>query len=333
MSIHHPRIQLNVLPADCGDCIHLRFQSSDAWHNVIIDSGPAVAAGIFRNLLKQIYDHKEVVDLLCFSHIDNDHIKGAAHIMTSAGFNPCIVRQIWLNVPDGAMPPKRSSGSYRPKTVFAANHLLQAIVNHGISCKTRITAGDKITIGDACICAVLPTPKRLGLYYLDWEKSSPKTAYRPKSVRPDSSPTNGSSIALLCTIGTHRILLTGDAFPEDLVAVGMEHAGVHGFSVVKLPHHGSDANLTLEMLSALKTQELIISTKETAYHPGKNAMKNISAYAADCGGVTLYGNYYWPRYSSGVPNVSIINPQNEVILTKDRIEVFSDANSILPFSQ
>lgn len=326
-----PRVQLNILPVGQGDCLHLRFRSSDGWHNVIVDSGPAGTSKAFRLLLEQIKGHGEAVDLLCFSHIDDDHIKGAEKEFVSAKFDPTLIHQIWMNVPAGAIPEKTETGSFVPKTVETALKLLKPIVNHDIPFTSVVTAGMELTIGDACLEVVLPTPDRLMAYYEKWKKDA--AIFRGKSVKKDTSETNGSSIALLCTIGTHRLLLVGDAFAEDLVCVGKHHAGKHGFSIVKLPHHGSDSNTNVEMLESLKTQELIISTSQTPHRPGKTAMKAISDYGTKTGGVTVYGNSNWSRFASGVPAVTIIHPQDKPVMTKDGIEVYSDGSSEQLFAE
>ena len=333
MELSESRIQLNILPADKGDCIHLRFQSNDGWHNIIVDSGPAAAAGVFRTLLKQISAHGEKVDLLCFSHIDDDHIKGATRVMASPGFDPSAIQQIWLNVPEGSMPEKREHEIFSPKSVSTANHLLQSIVNHGIRCETLLVTGKEIRMGNATISVALPTPERLQDYYKEWERQTPKALYQPQATHRDTSPTNGSSITLVCSIGNRSILLAGDAFPDDLESVGNQYAKTAGFSIVKLPHHGSDANITLDMLNALGARDLIISTKQTPQRPGCEAMALISAYGANTDGVTIYGNYGWSQYSANIPKVKIIHPQNEFFWSRDRIEVYSDASSTLLFAE
>lgn len=319
------RVQINILPVESGDCLHLRFGSSNQWQNIVIDSGPVTKSGVFRKLLQQIKDHDEVVDLLCFSHIDDDHIAGAEDVFGSALFAPKLIRQVWLNVPNGEIPEKSKTGAFSPKSVPTAIKLLQLIVNHGIPLVPTVTEGLELIVGDARIKAVLPKQENLKAFYEKWKKDA--EIYRSKSARKDPSVTNGSSIALLCTIGSHRLLMVGDAHADDLIRVGNEYAGEQGFSVVKLPHHGSDGNVNVEMLRSLNTQEFIISTKQNQHRPGSNAMSEISSCGADKEGVTVYGNYAWNRFEDGVPNVKIICPKNKFTLTKDGIEVYADATS------
>ena len=324
------RIQLNILPANSGDCLHLRFQSSYGWNNVIIDSGTSATADKLRALLKQIKDNGEKVDLLCFSHIDNDHIEGAEQVFVPPLFEPGLIRQIWMNVPSDAIPKSGAVGVFSPKNAGTAIKLLKAIVNYGIPFKYTVIEGDELVIGNARIQVVLPSSKRLTAFYESWKKDP--SLYKDKSSRKDNSPTNGSSIALLCTIGERKLLLVGDAFAEDLVKVGEKYAGDGGFSIVKLPHHGSNANMTDEMLRSLKTKEFIISTVETPHRPGNQAMSILDAYGVDVGGVTLYGNYGWPRFNAELPGVKIIHPK-KVAMTKDGIEVYSDGYSTQIFAE
>lgn len=327
------RIQVNIIPVQDGDCIHLRFQSPDGWHNVIVDSGPAEAADRFLALVQAIRQRGETVDLLCFTHIDDDHIKGAMTAMKEADFNPEGIRLIWMNMPDGALSGRRTLVEGIPKSFKVADKLIQSITMYAMDCRTKILEGEEIEIGDAVIRAVLPMQKRLDAYYQKWEDYTGKRGEIPKAPRRDKSPTNGSSIALLCRIGDHRILLTGDAFPNDLAEIGREYAGEQGFSLVKLPHHGSDANTTAKMLKALKSRTFIISTEQTKDRPGVHAMGLLSDYGETVGGITVYGNYPWERFAEGVEHVKILVPQDGASLTEDGIEVYADAESRLPFGE
>lgn len=333
MNNSHPKVQLNILPVLSGDCIHLRFQSSDGWHNIIVDSGPAGATGTFRTLLEQISLYGECVDLLCFSHIDDDHIKGAERVLSSSGFDSSIIRQIWMNIPSGIVTSNSGTAIYRPETVETACQLCNDISIRAIPCETCVVTGKETVIGNAHILAVLPTLDRLSNYYAEWDQKAKSLHYHPVTVQQDTNPINGSSIALLCTIGQKRILLTGDAFSCDLAAVGTQYAGEKGFSIVKLPHHGSSANISTKMLDELRCQEFIISGRQNRYRPSSDAMGMLSDYGATTDGITIYGNYNWPRFFTGVPNITIVHPTNSQSITADEIEVFSDVSSTKLFAE
>lgn len=68
-------IEMKVLQARQGDCIWIRC-ISDRIVNIVIDAGPSTFKKDFINLVEEIENCSEKIDLLIFSHIDDDHIKG-----------------------------------------------------------------------------------------------------------------------------------------------------------------------------------------------------------------------------------------------------------------
>ena len=327
------RITINILPVRNGDCLHLRFYSSREWKNIVIDSGPSGASGTFRLLLEQIQAHDEYIDLLCFSHSDDDHIKAAERVLSTDNFDAARIRRVWINLPPNLSPAVSIDSTYRPETVVTACGLWNALCRHSIPCITHIKAGMETFIGDAHIHVVLPYQERLVSFYNEWEKQCKQLNYHPVSPQQDTSPFNGSSITLLCTIGNERILLCGDAFSSDLTDVGQQYAGDTGFSLVKLPHHGSEANITQLMLSSLKCTNFIISGRETLYRPAPTTMDLLNSYGATVDSLTVFGNYQWPRFSSGFSNLKIVFPDTRIVLLNEKIEVCADASSSKPFTQ
>lgn len=79
----------------------------------------------------------------------------------------------------------------------------------------------------------------------------------------DDSVTNLASISMLVAIGDRKILLTGDARGDDIVA-GWKAAGhaldnpVH-LDILKVPHHGSNRNITPEFLELFPADHYVIS--------------------------------------------------------------------------
>lgn len=68
-------VEIEVQKARQGDCIWLRCVAEKSV-NVVIDAGPSTFAAGFKNLIDKITGNKERIDLLVFSHIDDDHIRG-----------------------------------------------------------------------------------------------------------------------------------------------------------------------------------------------------------------------------------------------------------------
>jgi hypothetical protein len=80
--------------------------------------------------------------------------------------------------------------------------------------------------------------------------------------RDDSVP-NLSSISMLVEIGDRKILLTGDARGDDMVD-GWKEAGrdpkkPFPIDILKMPHHGSDRNLTEDFLKLFPADHYVIS--------------------------------------------------------------------------
>ena len=303
-------IQLNLLPMKSGDCVHLRFGSGQDWYNIVIDSGPAGCAGKFRGLLEKIEERGEAIDLLCFSHIDDDHIKGAEQVLTAPSFDTGIIKEIWLNEPSEKVMDGGDAGAYKPATVETACGLWRVIRSLGLPCRTSVSRGDGIVLGNAEIKVLLPTESRLACLRRYWEEQIEKLHAKGKYLslsgwKEDDSPTNGSSITLLISIDDKKLLLAGDAFPEDLEMACREE-GAEEIHVMKLPHHGSDRNITIGMLEASKCRHFLISTEQNAYRPAAQAMELLAKYGKACGEIQVYGNYYWPRFSKGLDGAEII---------------------------
>lgn len=297
--------QINVLPAGRGDCIHLRFYSQDKWYNIVIDSGPSGKKGNkhgFANLMRKFGQDGELygeeVDLLCFTHVDEDHIDAAECFFgneASIGAQK-YVKQVWMNVPEYEMvnltPLKPSR--IEPLTAGKAVTLCQYLMWHKIPVYYSIPQGVRLQFGDVRIHTVLPTPDLLADYKQWWVKERKNTTGTELlgAEKKDTNKANGSSIALMIFAFGKKMLFCGDAYRDYLRTVAEQWAG-NGFDLVKLPHHGSIYNIGEEMLQAMKCRNFIISTDGKNGRPAQDTIKLLGEYGKTCGGVTVYGNYEW----------------------------------------
>lgn len=302
-------IKITMLQVGGGDCIHIRIVQPSGIYNIIIDSGPAGSASKFRSLLRKIQSSGERVDLLCFTHIDNDHIKGAEKVFAETSFAFTDIDRIWINIPDFALPKETavSGRNVLPVSCESASKLMREIRRRGFPCTTKITEGEALRLGDVEVLAVSPSRERLEACYREWEKYLASSKHVPISAVSDSNPINGSSVVLLLTFGETRLLFTGDAFAKDLEDISKQCANQAGFALVKLPHHGSAANTSAEMLEAMKCPVFLISTISTTKRPSQDTVSLIGAYGRKYGEVTVYGNYRWPnlRRTDGVQIVQL----------------------------
>lgn len=87
----------------------------------------------------------------------------------------------------------------------------------------------------------------------------------------DTRIANGSSIALLLTAGQSSVLLLGDAWAEDMVHELKQRqadAGIQLFDAIKVSHHGSLHNTSVELLALVDAPCFLISTNGTQHgHP------------------------------------------------------------------
>lgn len=115
----------------------------------------------------------------------------------------------------------------------------------------------------------------------------------------DSSVPNGSSIALLLEHRGASIVLGADAYGDVLAAAlhGVARArGLQNLPVdaIKLPHHGSQANVVVALLAAAPAGHYLVSTNgDVFHHPDDPAIARVVLDAP--AGPTLCFNYSTPR--------------------------------------
>jgi len=121
-----------------------------------------------------------------------------------------------------------------------------------------------------------------------------------KKPGADTSVANGSSISLLVSLaGQPKALLVGDAFAADIEDAVCKLAGdgadAERFAVdaFKLPHHGSIANLTAGLLSALSCKHYLVSTSGAQFkHPDPAAIDLVLGHHDSTrGAAELHFNY------------------------------------------
>jgi Metallo-beta-lactamase superfamily len=112
----------------------------------------------------------------------------------------------------------------------------------------------------------------------------------------DTAAPNGSTIAFLLEHGGRSLLLTGDAFPGVLarslqrLSAERELDGRVPVDALKVPHHGSHANVSSELLAGLDCGRFLFSSNGAhTRHPHPEAVARALAAAPD--GAQLLFNY------------------------------------------
>ena len=96
---------------------------------------------------------------------------------------------------------------------------------------------------------------------------------------PDISPTNGSSIATIIEAGGKRLLFLGDSWAKDIAAeLKREHKSdaPQMFDVIKVSHHGSIHNTSVDLLSLIDAPVFLVSSDGSAHnHPDFEVLAEI----------------------------------------------------------
>jgi hypothetical protein len=99
----------------------------------------------------------------------------------------------------------------------------------------------------------------------------------------DPSKANGSSIALLLEYEDRKILLSGDAYADDLLA-GIQAASPNErlqLDLFKLPHHGSKKNVHRDFIGAVDCDRWLFSTDGTRFkHPDSEAIARVIHFSS-----------------------------------------------------
>ena len=124
------------------------------------------------------------------------------------------------------------------------------------------------------ITLVAPSKQRMQQLFADWKRKSAKATGNKAEIAAllaaytDASVYNLSSLVFVVeylhpVVGTMRMLLTGDARGDDIVAglnmAGLLNNGKAHFNILKMPHHGSARNMTERFLNDITADHYLIS--------------------------------------------------------------------------
>jgi hypothetical protein len=318
--------RLAMLPASEGDCLILSYGPDEgALRHVVIDGGRKATWPKLRAALEGIAARGEAVDLLLLSHIDADHIDGLLELAEDPA-PPVVPAAVWYNgfdelktlTPPGALQPFGfKAGDAYSKALAAKGWPLNAAFGG----KAIFVEEHPAPFAFAGLELTLVSPSRAKLNKLrtewnQWRAPKPTPAAPTpgaglqafgKRAMPavldvealsapsgtDSTAPNGSSIALVAEYDGRRVLLAADAHPDVLLAslTALGAGGRYPVDLVKLPHHGSRANLTREVIEALDCRRFAVSTNGTVFgHPDPEAISRVLKFAGE-GRKTLYFNY------------------------------------------
>ncbi|HLK99851.1 MAG TPA: MBL fold metallo-hydrolase [Myxococcaceae bacterium] len=319
--------QIEMLPAEHGDCLVVTYGTKEEPHRILIDGGTHTTFPRLKKYIANLPAGQRHFELLIVTHIDEDHIGGVLPLLRDTELGVSF-GDIWFNAWHHLAPPRRT-GFLGPKQGDLLGNLLSQRLD--LPWNQRFEGGT-VVVPDSGPLPVRTLPGGLRLTLLSprweeleklsrsWSDKAFKSGRVPGDVSmlgganesilellgsrsqaallaaqrffPDTSAANGSSIAVLAEYEGKRALLAADAFAEVLVAGIKRLPGVRDtlrLDAFKLPHHGSQHNINDELLQVAPSRNYLISTNGNHFdHPDVPAMKRVLQQASEA---TLFFNY------------------------------------------
>jgi beta-lactamase superfamily II metal-dependent hydrolase len=318
-----PAITLEVLPAGYGDCLLVSCPVGERAWRMLIDTGPDECYPQLQARLAALPPDASgcrFIDVFVVTHIDHDHIGGASKLLADTSLKLSF-GDIWFNAP--VRPAPRGVAEGDALELILSNPTRALPWNKAFGGRHAVTEADGAFLRlpaeyEAPLVTLLsPTPARLDRLFRNWgrelarlrakEPAKPMavprarrgpldiTALAAASTPTDRAVANASSIAFLLEHGGASVLLAADATPTVLVpalkALARDRAApALSVNAIKLSHHGSRANVTVDLLRTVQAQHYIVSPNNTIFdHPDDEALARVLVH----GGAqkTLWFNY------------------------------------------
>jgi beta-lactamase superfamily II metal-dependent hydrolase len=299
-------MRVRALQAEDGDAIWIEW---DGHPRILVDAGRTNTGRAIR-AQANTPEGPAGADLVILTHIDADHIAGAFSLWEDS--EPGVAfgtSEVWFNSRKQLGPP---TDNYIVRSVGQALALEKLIEGRGWNAAANrgaIAAGQEAKLDDAHITVLGPTLEQLADLIPEWKKEVAKlerraSSHRVAKVSPtalavpanleeltnlaDSGEPLGTNEANTASIvalverdmagDTYRVLLTGDASEEGLCEAIRSHVGKGPLrlSAIKAPHHGSEKNVSRNLVEAIDCPVWIFSSDGDNHgHPSPPAVARV----------------------------------------------------------
>lgn len=304
-------LTIEMLPAGHGDCLWVEYGDAGNPHRILIDGGTAPTYQILHSRIAQLPPAQRCFHLFLITHVDADHIEGAVTLLRDETLGVQF-DDVWFNgwkhlpapEPDQLGPVE---GEFL--TALLTEKKLPwnaAFQGQAVAVRPSESLPQVSLPGQMKLTLLSPTTEQLMKLRPVWNKEVRKAGLEPgqgrealaelakrKKFRPldelgeaidvkalarsrfeaDTSPANGSSIALLAEYQGKRCLLAGDAYAPVLKA-SLERLladrGEEGLELAafKMSHHGSKANTSADLIRLVPAKRYLVSTNGKFFnHP------------------------------------------------------------------
>jgi beta-lactamase superfamily II metal-dependent hydrolase len=296
-------MKLRFYQAECGDAARISFVGdSGKTHNIFIDSGyERTYRNILRDEINTLSDAEERIDLWILTHDHDDHIGGVHKYIRDiqSGFATHIVDEwccVWM---DSNSCEEMSKTDVSAAMSFAQGSFIRSYIHsvNGGENYMPIATREKCLDGMKLIF-LSPTESSLKQIGKQHEKENEIRISRPmassqndyanqfmefdlSSQEKDTNVINLCSIAFIAEKEGKKVLWLADSHAEIVVeslrALGYSEISKLCCDVVKMSHHGSDANCSDELLSLLDSTNYVISANGENIHnlPNKKCIARL----------------------------------------------------------
>lgn len=322
--------RVDMLPAERGDALWIEYGRPDNPNRILVDGG--VSGKALRQRIELLAQTDRHFELVVVTHIDLDHIGGLLNLLRKppAGLR---IDDIWFNgyhhLADqhGVLGPKQGElVSYwieERKLPWNA-----ATKGAPIEIPPEACGLPTYTLAGGMQLTLLgPTRARLQALRKEWTKVIEKEGLEPGNAgrelaerlhpedrddegvlgggdveqwaklpeKLDRSVANGSSITFLAEYDGRTCLLTGDAFPADLIESlkRIDSGDPVRVDAMKLSHHGGKKNTCRALFDVVRCSTFLVSTNGSYYdHPDDESLAKVVLLAKS---PTLCFNYATQR--------------------------------------
>lgn len=261
------------------------------------------------------------IDLMMLSHIDDDHINGLIDMLgeIESGDLAASIDLAWFNslegLLDGELPgnlaavtasvhgsfgtPSGPQANWEDKVLASVpqgQDLGAALKRLGLNMTLNYPYPQLVMRGlvpmDTSIrglklSPIAPDRKAVEALRKVWKEKRRDDATAATAAYNDRSPYNLSSIVVVAEFGGRSMLLTGDALGRHIIE-GLEEIGWPKrdgrwhFDLIKLPHHGSQNNVTQEFFETVTADCYLVSGDHVRFpNPHEKAMQWLAAARAN----------------------------------------------------
>jgi beta-lactamase superfamily II metal-dependent hydrolase len=324
-------VSITALPVAHGDALWVEYGRRSDTHRLLIDGGPASTYKEVRAWLAKLPPTKRRIDLFVVTHIDADHIDGAILLLQELQQLGISIEEVWFNGWRQLGQDASEEDMFAPAQGEFLGALIQeaqlrwnaAFMTDAVVVPDTGPLPRRDLAGGASLTLLSPQPRQLRRLRRNWytvardagwppgdttsalNRLAARHDYEPPAridvfggerYGADNSVANGSSIAFVLEYEGIRCLFTGDAVASVLTK-GLERlaaeprTGELRFDLVKLPHHGSMANINERLVELMVADRFLVSTNGAQYgHPDAEAIELILKHTA-VPNPQLYFNY------------------------------------------